>query len=353
MSLSRMLGCVLGLLTLVACSRAGATVFFAEPFSYDNGDLTAATGSAWVAHNSSTPTIQVADGMAVLAQPGGEDVNRPANASLPTGSTWYYGAKLIVNDTRATPGTGSLTNLYFMHFSDGGTINFRGRALVSPGDSEANFKFGIVSSSSGTPPVPAAKWATDLTFGTEYTIIVGYTAADSDPADAPDGYSDLWVNPVNSGSTKISDTTSNSNVTSDLTSPMSAWRFGSKAVAAGPVNILVDVVSIGDSFAEVLAALSPAPANNADFNSDGIVDGADYLIWQKGNGLTDQTGKTNGNANTDTVVDGLDLAVWQTKFGGCPPWRRPAPCQNRPARRCWQLDWRPFVARAAGRTNER
>src|SRR6185295_18320781 len=59
-----------------------------------------------------------------------------------------------------------------------------------------------------------------------------------------------------------------------------------------------------------------ASTNNADFNSDGIVDGTDFLTWQQGLGLTGQTGKTNGNANNDTVIDGLDLAVWQSKFGG-------------------------------------
>jgi len=58
--------------------------------------------------------------------------------------------------------------------------------------------------------------------------------------------------------------------------------------------------------------------NNADFNNDGVVNGEDYLIWQSGFGLTDQTGKSNGNANTDTVVDGLDFTEWAAKFGGPP-----------------------------------
>ena len=64
--------------------------------------------------------------------------------------------------------------------------------------------------------------------------------------------------------------------------------------------------------------IATAPANNADFNSDGKVDGTDFLIWQKGFGLSGQTGKTNGNANTDAVVDGADFAVWKSKFGGAP-----------------------------------
>ncbi|MCA9237573.1 MAG: hypothetical protein KDA44_19000 [Planctomycetales bacterium] len=63
---------------------------------------------------------------------------------------------------------------------------------------------------------------------------------------------------------------------------------------------------------------SNAPANNADFNNDAIVNGADFLIWQRGLGLTDQTDKSNGNANADAVVDGQDLAVWASTFGTSP-----------------------------------
>jgi hypothetical protein len=65
-----------------------------------------------------------------------------------------------------------------------------------------------------------------------------------------------------------------------------------------------------------ISTLAAAPANNADFNSDGIVDGQDFLIWQRGLGLTGQTGKSNGNANSDTVVDGADLEIWRASFGG-------------------------------------
>ena len=68
----------------------------------------------------------------------------------------------------------------------------------------------------------------------------------------------------------------------------------------------------------VYSAPTVAPANNSDFNDDGTVDGADFVIWQKGLGLTGQTGKTNGNANADAVVDAADLLVWTTKFGGPP-----------------------------------
>ena len=62
----------------------------------------------------------------------------------------------------------------------------------------------------------------------------------------------------------------------------------------------------------------PSP-NDADFNNDGTVDGADLLIWQQGLGNSGAAATgTTGNANADTVVDGADLAVWASKFGGPP-----------------------------------
>jgi hypothetical protein len=59
-------------------------------------------------------------------------------------------------------------------------------------------------------------------------------------------------------------------------------------------------------------------ANNSDFNGDGAVDGADFVIWQRGLGLTGQTTKANGDANGDGLVNGADLAIWKSHFGGAP-----------------------------------
>lgn len=59
-----------------------------------------------------------------------------------------------------------------------------------------------------------------------------------------------------------------------------------------------------------------APANNADFNGDNIVDGADFLIWQRGFGTGNSL--ASGDANGDLVVDGLDLDVFKTQFGTDP-----------------------------------
>ncbi|MAT72264.1 MAG: hypothetical protein CMJ58_22385 [Planctomycetaceae bacterium] len=53
----------------------------------------------------------------------------------------------------------------------------------------------------------------------------------------------------------------------------------------------------------------------ADFNVDGLVDGADFLAWQRGNGITSGAALADGDAQLDGDVDAADLAVWQSDYG--------------------------------------
>ncbi len=52
-----------------------------------------------------------------------------------------------------------------------------------------------------------------------------------------------------------------------------------------------------------------------DFDSDGDVDGEDFLRLQRGLGLTDGAYPNDGDANADNAVDSLDLGIWQNDFG--------------------------------------
>lgn len=64
-----------------------------------------------------------------------------------------------------------------------------------------------------------------------------------------------------------------------------------------------------------VAAIVPL---NADFNNDGMVDGSDFLTWQRQFGAT-VPAFTNGDANGDGAVNAADLAVWRDQFGSPPP----------------------------------
>jgi hypothetical protein len=58
-----------------------------------------------------------------------------------------------------------------------------------------------------------------------------------------------------------------------------------------------------------------AAEEDADFDGDDDVDGADFLLWQRGVGGANGTAPVNGNANGDAFVDGADLAIWEAQFG--------------------------------------
>ena len=54
-------------------------------------------------------------------------------------------------------------------------------------------------------------------------------------------------------------------------------------------------------------------ALQGDFNADGVVDGADLLIWQRDVGQ--QFSESPADANRDDIVDSADLAIWRAHHG--------------------------------------
>ncbi|HMP07683.1 MAG TPA: dockerin type I domain-containing protein, partial [Lacipirellulaceae bacterium] len=60
----------------------------------------------------------------------------------------------------------------------------------------------------------------------------------------------------------------------------------------------------------------PPTATPGDFNGDDLVDGADFLAWQRGLGtLAPHATRADGDADGDGDVDADDLALWQVNFG--------------------------------------
>ena len=57
---------------------------------------------------------------------------------------------------------------------------------------------------------------------------------------------------------------------------------------------------------------------DADFDRNGVVDGSDFLIWQRGFGLERQSTNIWGDANHDGKVDQRDLTVWSAQYGNAP-----------------------------------
>jgi hypothetical protein len=163
--------------------------------------------------------------------------------------------------------------------------------------------------------IPSNRWSTHELYWVDnkFTYVI-------------DGVPVLQITPDASGD-------ANDNVFSQFSSAGSTMlafydRFASIATSPEGANFVIyDNLEIKTATAaEVPSVMSYLAANgfllasnDADFNDDGTVDGADLLIWQQGLGNSGgaATG-TTGNANADTVVDAADLGVWQSKFGGPP-----------------------------------
>jgi hypothetical protein len=59
--------------------------------------------------------------------------------------------------------------------------------------------------------------------------------------------------------------------------------------------------------------LAVVPALAGDYNANGVVDAADYIVWRKMLGQSGIGLAADGNGNS--VVDQADYAVWQSNFG--------------------------------------
>jgi hypothetical protein len=57
---------------------------------------------------------------------------------------------------------------------------------------------------------------------------------------------------------------------------------------------------------------------SADADGDGIVDGADFLAWQRGFGTTSGATREDGDFDGDGDVDSHDLDIWRAMFGSTP-----------------------------------
>jgi hypothetical protein len=325
------------LMTPLSLAPAQATVYFNDEFEYADGQLTNTdvstptstgtganvSGGLWNTHSytvGQAEFIEVMDEKAVVKISGIEDVNRTTGTTMTAfgGETWYYAARFTVSDLREE---GDLSTLigsnYFIHFKDNGTFNLTGRLYIAPPTDPLADKFTLglsaYSVNANDPLSAINRWGTDLEFDTEYTVVVSLKGRDNDAGTTDDGFSSLWVNPVTSASTSITDTHPHMDLFANSTDPIDPDldRSNMTSLALRQTNagntqpdILIDEVAIGNNFDEVLAAVTAAaPGQAGDFDDDGDVDGQDFLIWQRG-------GSTPGGA-----LSASDLNDWQTNYG--------------------------------------
>jgi len=169
-----------------------ASVEMQEAFQYPDGNL--AGNGGWAAHmGAGLVPVQVVAEEARLEQGAGsrEDVNKHF-AAQPTDRKTYAAFMLQVPSASSLPGAD-----YFAHFRPvpPDTTLFRSRIYIGPVGG-GDYTVGISITSTGTSPV--VNWGSALSFGNSYRIVSSY--------DPVTGTAELWVDPENESSTKISST---------------------------------------------------------------------------------------------------------------------------------------------------
>jgi hypothetical protein len=80
---------------------------------------------------------------------------------------------------------------------------------------------------------------------------------------------------------------------------------------------LIDEVHVYDhalTETEILALIPPLPpASPGDFNDDGAVDGADYVVWRKN---VDGSTPLPNDGDLGTPIGPAHYALWAENFGG-------------------------------------
>jgi GH25 family lysozyme M1 (1,4-beta-N-acetylmuramidase) len=90
------------------------------------------------------------------------------------------------------------------------------------------------------------------------------------------------------------------------------WQYTSSGSVGGISPIDRDVYQ--GTLAQMLAEFQGV-APTADFDRDGVVDGDDFLEWQRNVGRTGSAATfVRGNADGDADVDAADLAIWQNQY---------------------------------------
>ncbi|MBX3435332.1 MAG: hypothetical protein KF847_18610 [Pirellulales bacterium] len=93
-------------------------------------------------------------------------------------------------------------------------------------------------------------------------------------------------------------------------------RIFNPATPAANRDVTFSYATIFGDVVQGVVEYVAGPAVTADFNSDGRVDGTDFLAWQRGFGTG--TALAQGDADGNGVVNGADLTVWKTQYGQGP-----------------------------------
>lgn len=266
-------------------SAAPAAVLFTEDFSYQNGALGTVSGGLWTGPPVVPLALNVSNGKVTLFHVSAnccgttitkEDPSRGYSA-LTAGQTLYAGLDVSASGNNSMGGPPPSA----LRFADNGATQLFVTAFTG-----SDFTFGI----SGFGP--AASWPNGLAFGATYRVVMSY--------EFDSGISKLWVNPANESSTYVSFTDSASR-------PLSAFTLWQRSTPTGTPSAdqVLDNLVLGTTFNDVL---SVPVSVFGDYNNNGTVDAADYVMWRNGGPLANEV-------DVQGTVNGADYTAWRARFG--------------------------------------
>ncbi len=170
------------------------------------------------------------------------------------------------------------------------------------------YQLGIVKNNSfGTGTT--VTWNTTQSWGVNDTILlVGNYKFNTGTTD--DDVASLWINPTPGaapGPATLESGVGNPDVLASGFSVIRSFWFRSDTAVLG--DMTVDELRVGLSFADVTPVAAPAGLAE-DYNQDNIVDGADFLLWQR------QFGSATPLPNDSSAGVGADdLVRWKAQYG--------------------------------------
>jgi dockerin type I repeat protein len=75
----------------------------------------------------------------------------------------------------------------------------------------------------------------------------------------------------------------------------------------------------GGGFSYNRAAMPPPPTATGDYNHNGVVDAADYVLWRNTLGQSASPAGSGADGNGNGTIDADDYSFWRSKFGSVAP----------------------------------
>ncbi len=247
----------LRLIGLFIFSTSQATILFLDRFETNGKVATSspAVGNPWEVHSGTGNEIESLSGKLSLTHGSGsrEDLRGGFTPPITQGSLFASFDFSVAKQNTAFTGSNHTYFFHLMRQSNGS--NFRAELVLNTPSGSGDFGISL-KGDVNTPDLP---WATDLSYDTNYQVVIKYNNENNN-------YTRLWINPTDENSAHIQLTDG----FSDATLPNAvALR---QADSSNDETIFIDNLVIATTFAEASSTSTvPEPSTSALLLTSGII----------------------------------------------------------------------------------